>query len=153
MPQKSKTKRVILPPKRRSTSFTRAELLKAIREVAATRLLQARGQRQWFEVITPRACSSTALSTPNTNLFEAIVFALFDCGREPSCALEIDDASEVRIDKVFSIIADCKFGIHDISRTEATQPSGLPRFNMPLELGMFLAAKRQAPANKSKRCA
>jgi hypothetical protein len=75
-------------------------------------------------------------------LFEAIVFAIFHCGFRPRCALEIDDSSEVRIDKVFKIIADCKYGIHDISRTEVTSAAGLPRFNMPLELGMFLAAKR-----------
>ena len=75
-------------------------------------------------------------------IFEAIVFAILDCGYHPKCALEIDDASEVRIDKVFKIIADCKYGVHDISRTEITAASGLPRFNMPLELGMFLAAKR-----------
>src|SRR5260370_42202316 len=75
-------------------------------------------------------------------LFEASVFAIFDCGFWPRCALEIDDASEVRIDKVFNIVAECKYGIHDISRTEVTSASGLPRFNMPLELGMFLAAKR-----------
>jgi hypothetical protein len=48
----------------------------------------------------------------------------------------------VRIDKIFKIIAECKYGIHDISRTEVTSASGLPRFNMPLELGIFLAAKR-----------
>ena len=75
-------------------------------------------------------------------LFEAIVFAVLDCGLRPRCALEIDDASEVRIDKVFKIIGACKYGVHDISRTEVTSASGLPRFNMPLELGMFLAAKR-----------
>ena len=75
-------------------------------------------------------------------LFEAIVSAVLDCGFQPRCALEIDDASEVRIDKIFRIIAQCKFGVHDISRTEVTASSGLPRFNMPLELGMFLAAKR-----------
>jgi len=75
-------------------------------------------------------------------LFEAIVFAIHDCGFRPRCALEIDDASEVRIDKVFKIIAECKYEVHDISRTEVTSASGLPRFNMPLELGMFLAAKR-----------
>jgi len=75
-------------------------------------------------------------------IFEAIVFAVLDCGLDPSCALEIDDASEVRIDKIFNIIAECKYGIHDISRTEAAPATGLPRFNMPLELGMFLAAKR-----------
>jgi hypothetical protein len=75
-------------------------------------------------------------------LFEAVVFAVCHCALRPRCVLEIDDASEVRIDKVFNIIAECKYGIHDISRTEATSASGLPRFNMPLELGMFLAAKR-----------
>ncbi len=75
-------------------------------------------------------------------LFEAIVFAVLACGFRPRCALEIDDSSQVRIDKIFKIIAECQYGIHDISRTEVTSASGLPRFNMPLELGMFLAAKR-----------
>src|SRR3984893_8913944 len=75
-------------------------------------------------------------------LFEAIVFAVFDCGLRSRCALEMDNASEVRIDRIVKIIAECKYGVHDISRTEVTSASGLPRFNMPLELGMFLAAKR-----------
>jgi hypothetical protein len=75
-------------------------------------------------------------------LFEAIVFAVLDCNFRPRCSLEIDDASEVRIDRIFKIIAACRFAIHDISRTEVTGASGLPRFNMPLELGMFMAAKR-----------
>jgi len=75
-------------------------------------------------------------------LFEAIVFAVLSCGFRPRCALEVDDSSEVRIDRIFKIIAECKYGIHDISRTQVTSASGLPRFNMPLELGMFLAAKR-----------
>jgi hypothetical protein len=71
-------------------------------------------------------------------LFEAIAFAVLACGIRPRCALEIDDSSEVRIDKIFKIIAECKYGIHDISRTEVTSASGLPRFNMPLELGNFV---------------
>jgi hypothetical protein len=75
-------------------------------------------------------------------IFEAIVFAVLAGGFRPRCALEIDDASEVRIEKIFKIIGECKYGVHDISRTEVTAASGLPRFNMPLELGMFLAAKR-----------
>lgn len=84
-------------------------------------------------------------------IFEAIVFAILDCGLWPRCALEIDDASEVRIDKIFKMIADCKFGIHDISRTEVTSASGLPRFNMPLELGMFLATKRFGAGRQQKK--
>jgi hypothetical protein len=77
-----------------------------------------------------------------SGLFEAIVFAVFDCGFRARCALEIDDGSQVRIEKIFSIILDCQFGVHDISRTDLDPASGLPRFNMPLELGFFLGAKR-----------
>jgi hypothetical protein len=84
-------------------------------------------------------------------LLEAIVFAVLDCGLRPRCALEIDDASEVRIDKVFKMIGECKYGVHDISRTEVTSSSGLPRFNMPLELGMFLAAKRFGVGRQRKK--
>lgn len=39
-------------------------------------------------------------------------------------------------------IEKCRFGIHDISRTELSSDSHLPRFNMPLELGLFLGAKK-----------
>jgi hypothetical protein len=39
------------------------------------------------------------------------------------------------------LIGDSKFGIHDISRTEPDARTKLPRFNMPLELGMFLGAR------------
>ncbi|HEV7784602.1 MAG TPA: hypothetical protein VGQ28_04640 [Thermoanaerobaculia bacterium] len=75
-------------------------------------------------------------------LFEAIVFAVSDCGYQPRCALEIDDGGQIRVEKIFTIISECKFGIHDISTTELDEISNLPRFNMPLELGMFLGAKR-----------
>ena len=67
-------------------------------------------------------------------LFDAMVFAVHDCGFIPRCALEEDDTSQVRIDKIYEIIADCRYGIHDISRIELDEPSGFPRFNMPLEL-------------------
>ncbi|MEA2605004.1 MAG: hypothetical protein QOF89_5996 [Acidobacteriota bacterium] len=76
------------------------------------------------------------------SLFEAIVFAVSDCGFTPRCALEIDDGSQIRIEKIFKIISECRFGIHDISKTELDETNNLPRFNMPLELGMFLGAKR-----------
>jgi hypothetical protein len=56
-------------------------------------------------------------------LLEAIVFAVSDCGLWPRCALELDDASEVRIEKIFKIIAECRYGVHDISRTEVTSAS------------------------------
>ena len=35
----------------------------------------------------------------------------------------------------------CPFGVHDLSRTELSASTGLPRFNMPFELGLYLGAK------------
>jgi hypothetical protein len=58
------------------------------------------------------------------------------------CARETDDGAEARYDKICRIIKDCAYGIHDISKTEADPGSGLPRFNMPFELGLFLGAKK-----------
>lgn len=74
-------------------------------------------------------------------LFEALVFAVRVCGLTPRCALEVNDASQVRIEKIYSLIRLCRWGIHDLSRTELND-FGLPRFNMPLELGIFLGAKK-----------
>jgi len=76
-----------------------------------------------------------------TPLFQAIVFTVFDTGFIPRCSLEIDDASIVRFSKLLRLISSCQYGIHDISRVQLDRVSKLPRFNMPLELGIFLAAK------------
>jgi hypothetical protein len=38
-----------------------------------------------------------------------------------------------------------------ISRTNANPQSGLPRFNMPLELGLFLAAKRFGTGRQTRK--
>lgn len=86
-------------------------------------------------------------------LFDATVFTVFDCGYVPRCAKEIDDSGQVRIDKIFRIIEECRFGIHDLSRTELDAASNLPRFNMPLEFGIFLGAKRFGSGqHKTKNC-
>ena len=86
-------------------------------------------------------------------IFEAIVFAVHDCGYVARCSLEVSDASQVRIEKIATIIAACKFGIHDVSRTDLDGTTNLPRFNMPLELGLFPGAKRFGSLKqRSKTC-
>ncbi|MCC6144763.1 MAG: hypothetical protein IT368_13230 [Candidatus Hydrogenedentes bacterium] len=75
-------------------------------------------------------------------LFRAMQFTVLDCGFQPRSALEEADSSVVRIEKIYEIIRQCRYGIHDISRTESDGAPALPRFNMPFELGVFLAAKR-----------
>lgn len=67
--------------------------------------------------------------------------------------MEVDDGSLIRIENIFTVISGCKFGIHDISTTEPDPTSQLPRFNMPLELGVFLGAKRYGEGlQKEKVC-
>jgi hypothetical protein len=74
--------------------------------------------------------------------FEAIVFTVVRSGFTPRCARESDDGGEVRFDKICRIIRECQYSVHDISKTELDADLGLPRFNMPFELGLFLGAKR-----------
>ena len=86
-------------------------------------------------------------------LFDGLVFAVHACGFVARCAREQDDGSQVRVDKLYDIIADCRYGIHDLSRTSLDSANRLPRFNMPLELGIFLGAKRfGGPAQSKKSC-
>lgn len=75
-------------------------------------------------------------------IFDALVFAVFDCGFTARCSREFAGSGGVRIDNIVALIDECKFGLHDISRTEPDAGSGLPRFNMPLELGIFLGAMK-----------
>jgi hypothetical protein len=81
------------------------------------------------------------------------VFTIIRSGYNPRCALETDDGAQNRFEKICEIIAQCRLGVHDISKIGLDKKSRLPRFNMPLELGVFLAAKRfGGQKQKAKRC-
>jgi hypothetical protein len=50
------------------------------------------------------------------------------------------------------MIEECRFGINDLSAVELGATAGLPRFNMPFELGLFrLGGKpnRKFPKNRA----
>lgn len=70
-------------------------------------------------------------------IFDAIIFAIHDAGFVARCSLEVIDSGQTRLRKLLSIIAECKYGIHDISRTEVGRVTKVPRFNMPFECGLF----------------
>lgn len=80
-------------------------------------------------------------------LFEAIVFGIYDCGFKPRCAKETESSGVARIMFIIDVIRGCRLAVHDLSRVELSIPAGgtvadgLPRFNMPLELGLFMGAK------------
>jgi hypothetical protein len=86
-------------------------------------------------------------------LFNAIIFAVRRLRFRARCALEVDDSGEVRVDKIQRIIEQCRYGIHDISSVALDPNTGLPRFNMPLELGLYLGCKRfGGDAQRHKAC-
>lgn len=76
-----------------------------------------------------------------TPIFEAIVFAVYDAGFLARSALERFDSSEIRLQKIVSLIRESRFSIHDLSRTQLDETTALPRFNMPLELGIDIGCK------------
>jgi hypothetical protein len=86
-------------------------------------------------------------------LFHAIVFAVIHCGYTVRCALEAEETGATRIDRIYRLIEECRFGVHDISRIEHDPINALPRFNMPFELGVFLGARHFGTVpQREKRC-
>jgi hypothetical protein len=70
-------------------------------------------------------------------LLQALTFAIHDCGFVARCAYEFIGSGKTRLTRISEIIKECKYGIHDISRTELSKINNLPRFNMPFEAGLF----------------
>jgi hypothetical protein len=81
-------------------------------------------------------------------MLRAIMFAIHDCGFFARSALEVQDSSDVRFQKIVRIIRSSEYSIHDISRVQLDRTTHLPRFNMPLELGLFLGAKEFGDAEQ-----
>jgi len=85
-----------------------------------------------------------------TPIFEAIVFTIEVCGFRPMCARSRLNSSDVRLYKILDIIAACRYSIHDLSRTELDKTSALPRFNMPLELGIDIGCRSYGSGHATK---
>ena len=73
--------------------------------------------------------------------FEVLIFTIAANQYFPRCALEESDSGDIRFDKLCRLIDASDRSIHDLSRIELGL-NGLPRFNMPFELGLFMGAKR-----------
>ena len=71
-------------------------------------------------------------------LFNAIVFTVHRCGFVLRCAKEFGDSDTIRIQNIALLIEQSKYAIHDLSRVTLSNTGQLPRFNMPLELGIFM---------------
>jgi plasmid stabilization system protein ParE len=83
-------------------------------------------------------------------IFRAIVFTILSSGYFPRCALDATDGAEIRISKIAEMIGECDWGIHDLSRIEV-DAAGVPRFNMPMELGIHLGARLLGAARHKRK--
>ena len=83
-------------------------------------------------------------------ILQALIYTVYRCGFYPQTSLDEDDASEFRLNKITRLIEGCRYGIHDISRTELSA-GGYPRFNMPFELGVFYGAKRFGEKDQKRK--
>ena len=72
------------------------------------------------------------------SLYIAYIVGLYQLGLVPHLASEIPGGTR-RLERIFELIKSCRYSIHDLSRIELSiAPSAVPRFNMPLELGMTI---------------
>jgi hypothetical protein len=74
-------------------------------------------------------------------LFHAAVLTIGALGFTPRWARETEGESEPRIDRIARGLRESKYSVHDLSRLQNEGPDNLPRFNMPLELGMAVSLR------------
>ena len=74
-----------------------------------------------------------------TPLLRTITFVVLYLELEPKVS-ETLSSSTIRINQILEYINQCKFSIHDLSRSKALEKGELPRFNMPYELGLDIGA-------------
>jgi len=75
------------------------------------------------------------------SMLEAVVFAVSACGYTVRSALEVEDSGDLRLTKIIGLIEQSRLSVHDISRVTLDVATKLPRFNMPIELGIALGMK------------
>ncbi len=86
------------------------------------------------------------LNIPYDSKFQRLCLA-YICGISalgfvPRATLEIPGGSR-RLDRIFRLIRNCRFSVHDLSRVELDRKRPpTPRFNMPFELGLCVAWER-----------
>jgi len=93
-------------------------------------------------VVRSRRLDSVFLNIPYDEAFEEIYLAyivgLTQLGLRISATLAVPNQG--RLTRIIELIEESDFSIHDLSRIELSK--GVPRFNMPVELGIALYRSR-----------
>jgi hypothetical protein len=51
-------------------------------------------------------------------IFRSMIFAVIPSGYNPRCALDSTDGAEIIVSKIATMLGECDYGIHDLSRVE-----------------------------------
>jgi hypothetical protein len=79
--------------------------------------------------------------------FLAYIAGIAAYGLIPRATLELT-SGERRLDRIFELIAVCKYSFHDLSLVKLDRrPPATPRFNMPFELGLVIGWQKAAPSD------
>ena len=90
-----------------------------------------------------QAKESVFLNVPYDSRFEPLFLgymaSVSTFGMVPHATLEIP-GGERRLERILSLIAECQYSVHDLSRVQLDRLAPrTPRFNMPFELGLSVA--------------
>lgn len=95
---------------------------------------------------TDHDLTSVFINCPFTSdfrpLHEAMIFTVLACHFRPRSALEAGNSGDVRLDKIVRLIKESEYSVHDLSAVDLDLASGLPRFNMPFELGVAVGIRK-----------
>jgi hypothetical protein len=81
-----------------------------------------------------------------SSLYVAYIVGLCQLDMVPHLASEIPGGDR-RLNKIIKLIQSCRYSIHDLSRIQVNvAPPAVPRFNMPLELGMTITWQNLNPS-------
>jgi hypothetical protein len=70
--------------------------------------------------------------------FLAYVGGVVGLGLKPRSVLEIPSGGRDRLTRIFRLMRECRYSVHDLSRIQL-RARRYPRFNMPFELGLATA--------------
>ncbi|MGC2111328.1 MAG: hypothetical protein WA655_17570 [Candidatus Korobacteraceae bacterium] len=99
----------------------------------------ANGSEQVGDSHSPAVFLNLPYDSTFQPLFLAYIAGVTAFGLTPRATLEIPGGMR-RLDRIFEILAQCQYSIHDLSRVQLDRTAPrTPRFNMPFELGLAVA--------------
>lgn len=83
---------------------------------------------------------------------DALAFSVVAAGLVPVTAQELSSPDRPRLEIIFEAIQNCRYSLHDLSRSRGDGAENFARMNMSLELGMGLY-HAMASQRSERRCA